>query len=107
MTPYRSATAQRQSFALQEDLYAMKFSIATSALLATSASAHTIFTQLHVNGVAQGHLKGVRVPVRRLTPFRVCLTSYLHHERHMTGMHAAFPSHDNMSVDIDMQQAHQ
>jgi hypothetical protein len=36
---------------------------ATAILLATGVSAHTIFTQLHVNGVAQGHLKGVRVPV--------------------------------------------
>ncbi|KAH7071223.1 glycoside hydrolase family 61 protein [Paraphoma chrysanthemicola] len=35
---------------------------ATAILLATGVSAHTIFTQLHVNGVAQGHLKGVRVP---------------------------------------------
>ncbi|KAH7349011.1 glycosyl hydrolase family 61-domain-containing protein [Pyrenochaeta sp. MPI-SDFR-AT-0127] len=41
----------------------MKLSIATCSLLA-SASAHTIFTELHVNGVAQGHTKGVRVPVK-------------------------------------------
>lgn len=42
----------------------MKFSVAALALLTTSVSTHTIFTQLHVNGVGQEHLKGVRVPVR-------------------------------------------
>lgn len=30
--------------------------------LLVGASAHTIFTQLWVNGVAQGHTKGIRVP---------------------------------------------
>ncbi|KAJ4993477.1 glycosyl hydrolase family 61 [Stagonosporopsis vannaccii] len=39
----------------------MKFSVVVGTFL-TSASAHTIFTQLHVNGVGQGHTKGVRVP---------------------------------------------
>lgn len=42
--------------------FRMKYSLIVNALL-TSASAHTIFTQLHVNGVGQGHTKGVRVPV--------------------------------------------
>jgi hypothetical protein len=45
----------------------MKIHVAASALFAASASAHTIFTQLYVNGVGQGHLKGVRVPVCLLT----------------------------------------
>ncbi|KAF2744903.1 lytic polysaccharide monooxygenase [Sporormia fimetaria CBS 119925] len=45
----------------------MKSSFITCALLVgasvdSSASAHTIFTQLHVNGVPQGHTKGIRVP---------------------------------------------
>ena len=43
----------------------MKYLATLGALLA-SASAHTIFTQLHVNGLGQGHTKGVRVPVRLL-----------------------------------------
>lgn len=41
----------------------MKATLLPSFLVA-SASAHTIWTQLHVNGVAQGHTKGIRVPVR-------------------------------------------
>ncbi|KAF9457389.1 glycosyl hydrolase family 61-domain-containing protein [Collybia nuda] len=32
------------------------------AVLAASASGHTIFQELHVNGVSQGHLNGIRVP---------------------------------------------
>ena len=44
----------------------MKVYAVTCALLA-SASAHTIFTQLHVKGVAQGHTKGIRVPVSMFT----------------------------------------
>jgi hypothetical protein len=56
----------------------MMLSITTFMLLAANASAHTIFTQLHVNGIAQGHLKGVRVPVRPCEVydylFRVVLT---------------------------------
>ncbi|KAF2276471.1 glycoside hydrolase [Westerdykella ornata] len=39
----------------------MKCLLVTCSLLA-SASAHTIFTQLWVNGVPQGHTKGIRVP---------------------------------------------
>ncbi|KAH6881683.1 glycoside hydrolase [Alternaria rosae] len=39
----------------------MKAFVVTHSLLA-SVAAHTIFTQLHVNGVAQGHTKGIRVP---------------------------------------------
>ncbi|KAF1994841.1 lytic polysaccharide monooxygenase [Amniculicola lignicola CBS 123094] len=39
----------------------MKIVLVTCSLL-TAASAHTIFTQLWVNGVAQGHTKGIRVP---------------------------------------------
>ncbi|CAN9204335.1 unnamed protein product [Alternaria alternata] len=39
----------------------MKVSVVT-CFLSASASAHTIFTQLHVNGVGQGHTKGIRVP---------------------------------------------
>ncbi|KAF8895346.1 glycosyl hydrolase family 61-domain-containing protein [Infundibulicybe gibba] len=34
----------------------------TFAALFTSASAHTIFQQVYVNGVSQGHLNGIRVP---------------------------------------------
>ncbi|KAJ4293564.1 hypothetical protein N0V90_008847 [Kalmusia sp. IMI 367209] len=41
----------------------MKFLLATYVLVA-GATGHTIFTQLHVNGVAQGHTKGIRVPVK-------------------------------------------
>jgi hypothetical protein len=47
---------------MQVLLRTMKIAAAFSSLLA-NASAHTIFTQLHVNGVAQGHTKGIRVPV--------------------------------------------
>ena len=43
----------------------MKVSVVT-CFLSASASAHTIFTQLHVNGVGQGHTKGIRVPVSML-----------------------------------------
>ncbi|PVI04323.1 lytic polysaccharide monooxygenase [Periconia macrospinosa] len=39
----------------------MKSTLSALALLA-SASAHTIFQELWVNGVAQGHTKGIRVP---------------------------------------------
>ncbi|KAF2650497.1 lytic polysaccharide monooxygenase [Lophiostoma macrostomum CBS 122681] len=39
----------------------MKVFLVTCSVLA-SASAHTIFTQLWVNGVAQGATKGIRVP---------------------------------------------
>jgi len=35
---------------------------ATLALLCNSALAHTIFQELHVNGVSAGHYKGIRVP---------------------------------------------
>lgn len=45
----------------------MKITLSTLALLA-SASAHTIFQELWVNGVAQGHTKGIRVPVRQAKP---------------------------------------
>jgi hypothetical protein len=41
----------------------MEYPIVACALLAR-ASAHTISTQLHVNGVAQGHTEGIWVPVR-------------------------------------------
>ncbi|KAH9882631.1 hypothetical protein J1614_000867 [Plenodomus biglobosus] len=47
----------------------MKPTLIACSLLG-GASAHTIFTQLHVNGVGQGHTKGIRVPVadiRRVT----------------------------------------
>lgn len=40
----------------------MKGLFFTTFILA-GASAHTIFTQLWVNGVAQGFTKGIRVPV--------------------------------------------
>ena len=40
----------------------MKSSIATAALLAGSASAHTIFQKLYVNGADQGELVGIRAP---------------------------------------------
>ncbi|KAA1469894.1 glycoside hydrolase family 61 protein I [Dentipellis sp. KUC8613] len=37
-------------------------SLATFVALAASASAHTIFQELYVNGVDQGHINGIRVP---------------------------------------------
>jgi cellulase len=37
-------------------------SAAALLALATSACAHTIFQELYVNGVSQGHLQGIRVP---------------------------------------------
>ena len=40
----------------------MKSSIATAALLAGSASAHTIFQKLYINGADQGELVGIRAP---------------------------------------------
>jgi cellulase len=40
----------------------MKFSLPLAALAATSASAHTIFQRVSVNGVDQGQLVGVRAP---------------------------------------------
>jgi hypothetical protein len=41
----------------------MKFSTAASALaFAASASAHSIFQQMYVNGVSAGKLAGIRVP---------------------------------------------
>jgi cellulase len=36
--------------------------LATIALAASSASAHTIFQELYVNGKSAGHLNGIRVP---------------------------------------------
>lgn len=36
--------------------------LASLAWLASIASAHTIFQELYVNGVSQGHLQGIRVP---------------------------------------------
>ena len=36
--------------------------LATAAILAGSASAHTIFQKLYVNGVDQGELVGIRAP---------------------------------------------
>ena len=36
--------------------------IATAVVLAGSASAHTIFQKLYVNGVDQGELTGIRAP---------------------------------------------
>ncbi|KAK7469340.1 hypothetical protein VKT23_003820 [Stygiomarasmius scandens] len=38
------------------------FSLAALALFVGSVSAHTIFQQVYVNGVSQGHLTGIRVP---------------------------------------------
>lgn len=37
-------------------------SILTTCALVASASAHTIFQELYVNGVSQGHTTGIRVP---------------------------------------------
>ena len=36
--------------------------LATAAVLVGSASAHTIFQKLYVNGVDQGELTGIRAP---------------------------------------------
>ena len=36
--------------------------VAAAVLLAGSASAHTIFQKLYVNGVDQGELAGIRAP---------------------------------------------
>lgn len=92
-------------------LYAMKLSIATPLLvatsLATSVSAHTIFTQLHVNGVAQGHLKGVRVPVRFHSRHQHLLHISLTVNRRTMGMHSAFFISLQSVFDIDMRQTHQ
>jgi len=41
----------------------MKGHLALASLFATSVYGHTIFQQVYVNGVSQGHLTGVRVPV--------------------------------------------
>ncbi|KAF9454848.1 lytic polysaccharide monooxygenase [Macrolepiota fuliginosa MF-IS2] len=38
------------------------FTLASLAWLASTVSAHTIFQELYVNGVSQGHLNGIRVP---------------------------------------------
>ncbi|TFY80156.1 hypothetical protein EWM64_g3855 [Hericium alpestre] len=37
-------------------------STASAALLAGTASAHTIFQEMYVNGADQGHINGIRVP---------------------------------------------
>ncbi|KAI0688896.1 glycosyl hydrolase family 61-domain-containing protein [Earliella scabrosa] len=37
-------------------------SLLVATALATSAFAHSIFQELHVNGVSQGHMVGIRVP---------------------------------------------
>ncbi|KAJ7165703.1 glycosyl hydrolase family 61-domain-containing protein [Mycena crocata] len=39
----------------------MKVYLSVAALFATSVSGHTIFQQMYVNGVSQGHLTGIRV----------------------------------------------
>ncbi|KAJ7342665.1 glycoside hydrolase family 61 protein I [Mycena albidolilacea] len=39
----------------------MKASLAIASLFATSVYGHTIFQQMYVNGVSQGHLTGIRV----------------------------------------------
>ncbi|KAL7273452.1 hypothetical protein RUND412_003688 [Rhizina undulata] len=38
------------------------FAIVAAAALIGSSAAHTIFQELYVNGVSQGHLTGIRVP---------------------------------------------
>lgn len=95
---------------MQTVLYAMKLSIATPLLvvtsLTTSASAHTIFTQLHVNGVAQGHLKGVRVPVQFLSRNQHILYISLTANRRTMGMHSALFISPQSVFDIDMRQTH-
>ena len=58
-----------------------KFSaLATAAILAGSASAHTIFQKLYVNGVDQGELVGIRAPdydgVRPSCNFVFCAYAY-------------------------------
>lgn len=40
----------------------MKASLCSLAVLAGAASAHTIFQEVYVNGVDQGHLNGIRYP---------------------------------------------
>lgn len=40
----------------------MRFPAAALVVAATGASAHTIFQEVYVNGVAQGHTTGIRVP---------------------------------------------
>lgn len=40
----------------------MKFTLLSTAALASSVSAHTIFQKVSVNGADQGQLKGVRAP---------------------------------------------
>ncbi|KAJ7676162.1 glycosyl hydrolase family 61-domain-containing protein [Mycena rosella] len=40
----------------------MKMYFAAVSLFATSVYGHTIFQQMYVNGVSQGHLTGIRVP---------------------------------------------
>lgn len=40
----------------------MKASICSLAILAGAVSAHTIFQEVYVNGVDQGHLQGIRYP---------------------------------------------
>jgi hypothetical protein len=62
MIPYNTAFVKNVVIS-RIKFHIMKVSVVTCSLLA-SASAHTIFTQLHVNGVAQGQTKGIRVPVR-------------------------------------------
>ncbi len=39
----------------------MKTGLFSLAVMASSAAAHTIMQEIYVNGVSQGHLKGVRV----------------------------------------------
>jgi hypothetical protein len=51
---------------MRNSISTMKNFFVTCCLLA-GCSAHTIFTQLWVNGVAQGHTKGIRVPVNHNT----------------------------------------
>ena len=70
--------------------------LATAAILAGSASAHTIFQKLYVNGVDQGELVGIRAPdydgVR--VPFPLVISAKhnafsraAHHRRHVERHH--------------------
>ena len=65
------------------DIMSKLLILATAALFVGSASAHTIFQKLYVNGVDQGELTGIRAPdydgVRSFLPLRFSSGPVAHH----------------------------
>jgi hypothetical protein len=65
---YRIAARISYNFRYHFIRFIMRLSFVSAAALVSTASAHTIFQKVSVNGVDQGQLKGVRAPDSDCTP---------------------------------------